>query len=49
MECGFKQAMIGPTLFYKRDGNDMIVISSNSTKIEKLWSKDFSSHNGSIH
>ena len=46
MEYGFKQAVVDHTLFYKRDGDhitflivfvdDMIVISSNSTKIEKL-------------
>ena len=47
-EYGFKQVMTNHTLFYKRDGDDitllivyvddMIVIDSNSTKIEKLWS-----------
>ena len=47
-EYGFKQAIANHTLFYKRDGDDitllsvyvddMIVTSSNFTKIEKLWS-----------
>ena len=45
-EYGFKQAMANYSLFYKRDGDDitllivyiddMIIIGSNSTKIEKL-------------
>ena len=48
MEYGFKQVMTYQTLFYKRDGDDitllivyvddMIVIGSDFTKIEKLQS-----------
>ena len=47
-EYSFKQAMVDHTLFYKKDVDDitllivyvddMIVIGSNSTKIEKLQS-----------
>ena len=47
-EYGFKQVMADHTLFYKRDSDDitllivsvddMIIIGSNSTKIEKLQS-----------